>query len=551
MKIHFLGAAQVVTGSNILLETDDKRILLDCGMFQGSRQLNRLNYKPFHFNPEEIDFLILSHAHIDHSGRIPSLVKSGFTGKIYCTKATYDLCSIMLPDSGYVQETENEWENRKRKRAGKPLREPLYTADEATDSLKSFSPVLYNQKITLDEALTIRFQDAGHILGSAIVELWIKEKGDTIKLVFSGDLGRKNKPIIRDPAIIEEADFLIIESTYGHRIHPSLDNEAAKLIPIMIETQKRGGNVIIPSFAVQRAQDIIYELNQYYDQIISVKDQSYLDIPVYVDSPLTISATEIFRRNPDCFDEDTLSLIKQGYHPLDFKNLHFSRTAKESKKLNASSESMVIISASGMCTAGRIKHHLKHNLWRKESSIVFVGYQAEGTLGRRIKDGAKKVKIFGEEIKVNAQIHVLEGFSGHADQGELIEWMKNFKKNPQKVFLVHGEQEALNTLSSLIQNDLGLQVIIPKLGENFVIEGTGEAIPVEIVQEKSAKELQLFEGETEQLRELMDSILEQLDQKTKEELSGESLVKIRNKIIELRKEGLELSLLMTDKNKSE
>lgn len=551
MKIHFLGAAQVVTGSNILLETDDKRILLDCGMFQGSRQLNRLNYKPFHFNPEEIDFLILSHAHIDHSGRIPSLVKSGFTGKIYCTKATYDLCSIMLPDSGYVQETENEWENRKRKRAGKPLREPLYTADEATDSLKSFSPVLYNQKITLDEALTIRFQDAGHILGSAIVELWIKEKGDTIKLVFSGDLGRKNKPIIRDPAIIEEADFLIIESTYGHRIHPSLDNEAAKLIPIMIETQKRGGNVIIPSFAVQRAQDIIYELNQYYDQIISVKDQSYLDIPVYVDSPLTISATEIFRRNPDCFDEDTLSLIKQGYHPLDFKNLHFSRTAKESKKLNASPESKVIISASGMCTAGRIKHHLKHNLWRKESSIVFVGYQAEGTLGRRIKDGAKKVKIFGEEIKVNAQIHVLEGFSGHADQGELIEWMKNFKKNPQKVFLVHGEQEALNTLSSLIQNDLGLQVIIPKLGENFVIEGTGEAIPVEIVQEKSAKELQLFEGETEQLRELMDSILEQLDQKTKEELSGESLVKIRNKIIELRKEGLELSLLMTDKNKSE
>jgi len=551
MKIHFLGAARVVTGSNILLETESRKILLDCGMFQGSRQLNRLNYQPFRFNPEEIDLLILSHAHIDHSGRIPSLIKSGFKGKIYCTKATYDLCSIMLPDSGYVQETENEWENRKRKRAGKPLRDPLYTADEAKDSLKAFSPVLYNQKITIDDKLTVRFQDAGHILGSAIVELWIKESGETIKLVFSGDLGRKNKPIIRDPAIIEEADYLIIESTYGNRLHPSLDNEAAKLIPIMIETQKRGGNVVIPSFAVQRAQDIIYELNQYYDQIISVKDQSYLDIPVYVDSPLTISATEIFRRNPNCFDADTLELIKQGYNPLDFKNLHFSRTANESKQLNASPESKVIISASGMCTAGRIKHHLKHNLWRKESSIVFVGYQAEGTLGRRIKDGAKKVKIFGEDIKIKAQIHVLEGFSGHADQDELIQWIKNFKKKPQKIFLVHGEDEALDTLYDLIQNDLGLKAIIPQLGEKFVIKGTGEAVPAEVVREKSIKELQSFEEETIQLKELMDAILEKLDQKSKEELTDEDLVKLRNKIIALRKEGLELSLLMANKSRSE
>ena len=551
MKVHFLGAARVVTGSNILVETENRKILLDCGMFQGSRQLNRLNYQPFRFNPEEIDLLILSHAHIDHSGRIPSLIKSGFKGKIYCTKATYDLCSIMLPDSGYVQETENEWENRKRKRAGKPLRDPLYTADEAKDSLKAFSPVLYNQKITIDDRLTVRFQDAGHILGSAIMELWIKESGETIKLVFSGDLGRKNKPIIRDPAIIEEADYLIIESTYGNRLHPSLDNEAAKLIPIMIETQKRGGNVVIPSFAVQRAQDIIYELNQYYDQIISLKDQSYLDIPVYVDSPLTISATEIFRRNPNCFDADTLKLIKQGYNPLDFKNLHFSRTANESKQLNASPESKVIISASGMCTAGRIKHHLKHNLWRKESSIVFVGYQAEGTLGRRIKDGAKKVKIFGEDIKIKAQIHVLEGFSGHADQDELIQWIKNFKKKPQKIFLVHGEDEALDTLYDLIQNNLGLKAIIPQLGEKFVIKGTGEAVPTEVVREKSIKELQSFEDETIQLKELMDSTLEKLEQKSKEELSDEDLVQLRNKIIALRKEGLELSLLMTDKSRSE
>ena len=551
MKIHFLGAAQVVTGSNILLETENKQILLDCGMFQGSRQLNRLNFQPFDFNPGEIDFLILSHAHIDHSGRIPKLTKAGFKGKIYCTKATYDLCSIMLPDSGYIQEMETEWDNRKRSRSGKSLREPLYTVKEAEDSLKYFSPVLYNQEITIDDTLTVRFQDAGHILGSSIVELWIKEEGETIKLVFSGDLGRKNKPIIRDPAIIEEADYLIFDSTYGHRIHPSLENEAAKLIPIMIETRKRGGNVVIPSFAVQRAQDIIYELNQYYDRIIATKDHSYLDIPVYIDSPLTISATEIFRRNPDCFDEETLALIQQGYNPLDFKNLHFSRTAKESKELNASNESKVIISASGMCTAGRIKHHLKHNLWRKESSIVFVGYQAEGTLGRRIKDGAKKVRIFGEEIKVNAQIHVLEGFSGHADQGELIQWMRNFKKKPQKVFLVHGEQEALHTLSDLIQRELNLKVIIPQMKENFVIKGTGETIPAEIVQEKVEKDFQLFEDEAEQLKELMDSLLEQLDQKTKEDMSGENLIELRNKIMQLRKEGLELSLLMTNKKISE
>ncbi len=550
MKIHFLGAAQVVTGSNMLLETENRKILLDCGMFQGNRQLNSLNYKEFPFNPEEVEMLILSHAHIDHSGRIPSLIKKGFKKKIYCTKATYDLCSIMLPDSGYVQETENEWENRKRKRAGKPLREPLYTAAEATDSLKYFSPVLYNQKITIDDNLTIRFQDAGHILGSSIVEMWIKEKGETIKLVFTGDLGRKNKPIIRNPSIIEEADYLIMESTYGNRKHASLDNEASQLIPIMIETKKKGGNVIIPSFAVQRAQDIIYELNQYYDQIVSTKDNSYLDIPVYVDSPLTISATEIFRRNPDCFDKETLELIQNGYNPLDFKNLHFTRTAKESKQLNISSESKVIISASGMCTAGRIKHHLKHNLWRKESSVVFVGYQAEGTLGRRIKDGAKKVKIFGEDVKVNAQIHVLEGFSGHADKDELIEWLKNFKKKPQKVFLVHGEKDSLNALQDAIQDELGLDVTAPELGDHFLIQGVAKTPSLEGKQEKGVRDSLLLEEETSYLKDLMESVLDQLEEKTKQDLVEEDMHRLKNKILELKKEGIELSMMMTDKNKT-
>ena len=550
MKISFYGSAGIVTGSNYLLEIGEKKILVDCGMFQGGRQINRLNFQPFPYQPEEIDFLILTHAHIDHSGRIPNLVKAGFQGKIYCTKATFDLCSIMLPDSGHIQEMETEWDNRKRTRAGLSLRMPLYTVEEALSSLKYFSPVSYNQKITIDETFTFRFQDAGHILGSAIVELWIKEEDRICKIVFSGDLGSKNKPIIRDPAIITEADYLILDSTYGDRIHPSYDKEAVKLIPIITETRERGGNVIIPSFAIQRAQDIIYELNKYYDQIISVKDDDFLDIPVYVDSPLTISATEIFIRNPDCFDADALALIKAGDNPLEFHNLYYSRTTQESKELKDSEESKVIISASGMCTAGRIKHHLKHNLWRKESSIVFVGYQAEGTLGRRIIDGAKTVKIFDEDISVKAQKYVLEGFSGHADQLETIQWLRGFKRSPGTVFLVHGEPGSLQALSGLIRQEFNIKTIIPQMGDNFLIKGTSRVVTARETQEAIKKEQRLFEEEALGLKEIMDLVLEQLDNKTKEGLSEAEVSMLRNKMMELRKEGLELSMLLTKKRKN-
>ncbi|HZK40598.1 MAG TPA: MBL fold metallo-hydrolase, partial [Atribacterota bacterium] len=389
MKISFLGAAKIVTGSNFLIETKNTKFLIDCGMFQGGKSINRMNYEPFSFNPGEIDFMVLSHAHMDHSGRIPKLTKKGFKGNIYTTKATTDLCSIMLLDSGHIQEMENEWDNRKRRRSGGKLREPLYTVKEAEESLRHFKPVLYNRKIELNEEVTLRFRDAGHILGSAIIELWIKEDNREIKLVFSGDLGRRDRPILRDPYLIDEADYLIVESTYGNKLHHPSEDDAKKLISIINTTVKRGGNVVIPSFAVERAQDIIYELNKYYTEYIKTEDQDFLSVPVYVDSPLTISATEIFLRNPDCFDKDTLKLINIGNNPLDFRNLKFTRTTEESKQINFSKESKVIISASGMCTAGRIKHHLKHNLWRKESSIVFVGYQAEGTLGRKIKEGEK------------------------------------------------------------------------------------------------------------------------------------------------------------------
>jgi len=551
MKISFLGAAKIVTGSNFLIETKNTKFLIDCGMFQGGKSVNRMNYEPFNFNSEEIDFMVLSHAHMDHSGRIPKLVKKGFKGAIYTTKATVDLCSIMLPDSGYIQEMENKWDNRKRRRSGRKLREPLYTVKEAEESLRYFKPVLYNQKIELNEEVTLRFRDAGHILGSAIIELWIKEDNRETKLVFSGDLGRRDRPILRDPSLIEEADYLIVESTYGNKIHHPSEDDAKELISIINTTVKRGGNVVIPSFAVERAQDIIYELNKYYTEYVKTEDQDFLSVPVYVDSPLTISATEIFLRNPDCFDKDTLKLINIGNNPLDFRNLKFTRTAEESKQINFSKESKVIISASGMCTAGRIKHHLKHNLWRKESSIVFVGYQANGTLGRRIKEGEKVVKIFGEEIRVNAEIYSLEGFSGHADKEGILQWIKSFKSKPQKIFIVHGEEEAAQEISIKIEEELNIVTYIPELGETLMIEGETVFSKEKVSLEERNKQYNEIEENLEKLKSLLYPALQKLELKTENGKESGELVKIKNKLIQLQKESAELNMLLVNKLKEE
>jgi len=518
MKISFLGAAKIVTGSNFLIETKNTKFLIDCGMFQGGKSINRMNYEPFSFNSEEIDFMVLSHAHIDHSGRIPKLVKEGFRGDIYTTKATTDLCSIMLPDSGHIQEMENKWDNRKRRRSGGKLREPLYTVKEAEESLKYFKSVLYNQKIKLSEEVTLRFRDAGHILGSSIIELWIKEEeGKETKLVFSGDLGRRDRPILRDPSIIDE----------------------------------RGGNVVIPSFAIERAQDIIYELNKYYTEYVKSKDQDFLSVPVYVDSPLTVSATEIFLRNPDCFDEDTLKLINIGNNPLDFRNLKFTRTTEESKQINFSKESKVIISASGMCTAGRIKHHLKHNLWRKESSIVFVGYQAEGTLGRKIKEGEKVVKIFGEDIQVNAEIHSLEGFSGHADKEGILQWIKSFKSKPQKIFVVHGEEEATEEISRKIKEELNIVTYIPELGESLSIEGKNVLPGGRLEIDRRSKELREMEENIEKVKSIFLPTLQRLGYKTDDGADSEKLNKIKNKLIEIQKNILDLNMMIAEKKDKE
>ena len=401
MNVKFLGAAMSVTGSCHLITTDKYKILLDCGQFQGSKALEELNAKEFGFNPSEIDFVILSHSHIDHSGRIPLLTKRGFTGRVYCTDATADLVEIMLKDSGYIHEKEAEWTNRKAERSGKPFVEPLYTFEDAAESVKYLEPVLYGQFYDINPDIRVRFSDAGHILGSSIVELWINEKDRISKLVFSGDLGVKNKPILRDPETIAEADYLIMEATYGDRVHETSCDSLDKFFDIILKTTRRGGTVVIPSFAVGRTQELIYHLNIFYEDHKELKQE--LDkIMVYVDSPLATSATEIFRRNAQVFDEETREYILKGDNPLDFKNLVFTRSSEESRQLNFNPAPKIIISASGMCEAGRIKHHLKHHLWDPKCSVVFVGYQATGTLGRSIVNGDKDVSIFGEKIHINA-----------------------------------------------------------------------------------------------------------------------------------------------------
>ncbi|WP_353097221.1 MBL fold metallo-hydrolase [Tissierella praeacuta] len=469
MDIKFYGAAKMVTGSNYLVKTNKYNILVDCGMFQGNEEIERLNYNDFPYDPKEINFLILTHAHIDHSGRIPKLVKDGFRGRIITTNATYDLCKIMLVDSAKIQESDVEWENRKRQRAGKPPVEPLYTIENADNSLKYFEPYFVDQKIKINDNIQIRFKDAGHILRSAIVELWIKEGNEEVKLVFSGDLGMPGRPIINNPDYIDEADYLVIESTYGDTIHESFEESTENLIDIINKTVMREGTVLIPSFAVGRTQEIIYQLNKYYEYNPSIEE--YMKIPIYIDSPMAVEATEAFKRNSSSFNEEARSLVLKGDNPFEFENLRYIKSQEESMALNKYTFPKVIISSSGMATAGRIRHHLKHNLWDKRNSLVFVGYQAEGTLGRILLDGKKQVKILGEEINVGAEIYNIKGFSGHADQNVLLDWVNKFKKKPKKVFIVHGEEESAIALSTLIGHLYGIETIIPDIGNSFTIDG--------------------------------------------------------------------------------
>ncbi|MBP0981930.1 MAG: MBL fold metallo-hydrolase [Oscillospiraceae bacterium] len=434
MKITFLGATHEVTGSCFYIEACGKKLVVDCGMEQG----------PDYFENQElpvaagkIDFALLTHAHIDHSGMLPLMCKNGFKGEIHSTEATADLCNVMLRDSAHIQEFEAEWRNRKAQRAGEPAYTPVYTMDDAMAAIEAFVPHGYNEKIPLAEGIEIRFVDVGHLLGSASIEVWLTEDGVTQKIVFSGDIGNIEQPILRNPQYIDEADYVVMESTYGDRTHGGRPDYIASLTSILQRTFDRGGNVVIPSFAVGRTQEMLYFLREIKQKGLVKGHDGF---PVYVDSPLAIEATNIFHENGrECYDDDTLALINQGVNPISFEGLKVSVTAEESKMINFDTNPKVIISASGMCDAGRIKHHLKHNLWRKESTILFVGYQSVGSLGRRIVDGAETVKLFGEPIDVAAEIAKLAGISGHADHDGLNAWIDHISPKPKRVFVVHGD----------------------------------------------------------------------------------------------------------------
>ena len=539
MNITFLGATKTVTGSNFLVEGAGKKFLVDCGMYQGKAKDELENEAPFLYNPEEIDFMLLTHAHIDHSGRIPKLYNEGFKGPIYATKATCDLCSIMLPDSGHIQEQEIEWRNRKRMREGKEALPPLYTAQDAIDTMEIFKPVNYDEIIEIDPNIYVRFNDAGHMLGSAIIEIWVKEDGKETKAVFTGDLGNNDIPLLSSPTMIDNCDYLVMESTYGGRLHIRNDEKANLFLNIVSETLDKGGTVVIPSFAVGRTQEILYELNNLKDaqdsEEFKKKYATLMKAPVYVDSPLAISATEVFRENANLFDEETQALIERGDNPLEFPGLQFTRTADESKALNEKNESAIIISASGMCEVGRIKHHLKHHLWDPNSTVLFVGYQAPGTLGRRIVDGEKVVRIFGEEIAVNARIEYIEGYSGHADQEWLMNFIYSFITKPKHVFLVHGEPNGQEILKAKIEEEAKLPVIIPEYGQTYTLDDnlTMEQTVAPIAIQSSAKrevldKIKLLKNELND----MESIVRE-DYLSKKDNENEiSLLKLRLKEIE-------------------
>lgn len=455
MRLQFLGAAGTVTGSCFLLDTANTRIMIECGMFQGKKEIRERNYESFKIPPRSVSSVLLTHAHIDHSGLIPKLIKHGFKGKIFATPPTVELCEVLLPDSAYIQEMEVERKNRKFRRAGKSLIEPIYTVNEAYKSLPYFKSVMYDEIVQIAPDVKVRFIDAGHILGSAMIEIWVRENGLETKLVFSGDIGNKNRPIIKDPSYVAEADYVIMESTYGARLHEQQDKEIELLHNVIWETYKKGGNLIIPAFAVERTQDLLYHL------FLLAESKRMPAMSVYIDSPLATAATDIFRKHQEVFDKDAADIIKRGQDPLQQAGIKFTKSAEESKALNQVDRA-IIISASGMCEAGRIRHHLKYNLWRPDSTVLFVGYQADGSLGRQILDGQKTVRIFGDEIAVKADIRNIEGYSAHADQAGLIEWVKKFTRPPREIFLVHGEQESTNTLAGLLRSGLDIKITIPE-----------------------------------------------------------------------------------------
>lgn len=484
MKITFLGADHEVTGSCHYLSVNGYNILIDCGMEQGNDVYEN---QELPIPASDVDYVFLTHAHIDHSGLIPLLYVNGFRGRVYTTKATVDLCEIMLKDSAHIQEFEAEWRNRKAKRSNGALKEfvPLYDIEAATNVMKQFVPCAYNEVIDVCEGVKIRFVDAGHLLGSASIEVWAEEDNAAKKIVFSGDLGNINKPIIKDPAYIKDADYVIMESTYGDRNHGGTPDYVGELAKVFRRTFERGGNVVIPSFAVGRTQELLYFIRK-------IKEDNLVgrSFDVYLDSPLAIESTNIFGKNIyECFDDEAMQMVKAGINPLTFEGLKFAVTSDSSKLINFDNNPKVIISASGMCEAGRIRHHLKHNLWRKECTILFVGYQALGTTGRAIVDGASEIKLFGEPIHIEAEIAQLAGASGHADKDGLIRWINAMEKKPEKVFIVHGEDTVCDKFAELLSSDYGYDTAAPYTGAVYDLI-TGECVRSGNAEKKTRRTVQ-------------------------------------------------------------
>ena len=464
MKLTFHGATRTVTGSQHLLEANGTRILLECGLFQGKRKQAFEINRQFPFDPAEIDVLVLSHAHIDHSGNLPNLVKSGFRGDVLCTFATRDLCAIMLRDSAHIQQQDAEYVNKRRARGGEPPVEPLYDLEDAVEALKYFMAIGYDRPYRITPEITLTFLDAGHILGSAIVVLDVRENGRERRLVFSGDLGRPDLPILRDPTRVEGADILLIESTYGTRLHESVPAAESELKRIVLDTYFQGGKVIIPAFAVGRTQEIVYHLNR-----LKERQAIPADLPVFVDSPLAIDATSIFRLHPECYDEEISDFMIESGDPFGFRDLQYTRSVEASKAINFMRDPAVIISASGMCEAGRIQHHLKNNIQDERNTVLIVGWQAPDTLGRRIVERQPVVKIFGEEYRLNARVEVINGFSAHADRDELLAWTGAMRQKPEYTFVIHGEEKVSEAFAGMLQADGHPNVAVPQLHESFTV----------------------------------------------------------------------------------
>ena len=526
MRLTFIGADHEVTGSCHFLEACGLNILIDCGMEQG---INKYENAELPIPYSDVDYVLVTHAHIDHVGLLPLIYARGFRGQIMATRATCDLCDIMLKDCAHIQESEAEWKNRKAMRAGKPEVTPIYTMNDAEGVLHHFVPCNYNEIIRLNDNLEIRFVDVGHLLGSASIEIWMKEDDCSKKIVFSGDIGNKNKPLIRSPQYIRQADYVVMESTYGGRFHKNTGDHVEEFARVIQETLDKGGNVVIPAFAVGRTQEVLN-----YIRIIKEKNlvTGHGVFPVYLDSPMAVEATGVFKDNMmDCYNEETKELVKKGINPISFPGLHLSITSSDSVAINFNEEPKVIISAAGMCDAGRIRHHLKHNLWRKECTILFVGYQAVGTLGRKLVESKpESVRLFGENVEVNARIEVLAGISGHADMNGLLNWIDGFKEKPSHIFVVHGEDSVTDSFAATITDRFGIPAFAPYSGgcvdlATDTILSEGIRLPKKAVEKPAkARALTAFNRVVAAAKHLMDVVLKN------EGLANKDLAKFESQI---------------------